>query len=264
MNTEIVRQVSGEARENARTVPEQEEREKQYTVIDETTDSYLIGYPDGDTDVVKKNPTNELLYDEGMYDFFHGENVVQILRRKDEGGYIAVAPTQENDVFTLWVDNPDRPIITDADSAFDLLEGVKKALNGEYEQIKSVYEKHLKRQARPSVVNQLLYAFPVEETEYGWRIDDTFLLTWENEVYQSESDMEEDTFVRSGDRVEQVDSRESIKIDGIQAVDSDGVSVEGLDITFTETEVRFLATALWLIDREEKIDDETLWKLYTE
>lgn len=236
-----------------------DEPERMHRVLDRTPDNYLLQYPNNETELIKRNPTNRLLYEEGMYDFLNSvEDDIQILRTEDDGGYLAIAPTQEDDVFTLWVDDPDRPIITKPDEGREVLEALTDALDGEYEPLRNIYYKQVEDQARPTVVNRLAPSFDIEPTQHGWRIEDQFLVTWENEIYRSADDMESESFVRKGDRVESVGSRESIHLTG----NAEAVDVNGMGVRFTETEVRFLSTVVWLLKRGEYIDDDAFWEQY--
>jgi hypothetical protein len=239
-------------------------------IIDKTAGNYLIQYPHGDTELKNRNPTNELLFEEGMYDFLRGdEATIQVLKPSSSGEYIAISPTSEDNVFTIWCGDADHPVITDPEDSYEVLDALREALNENYSKIRAQYSKVFDEQARSNVINKLLGYFPeVEATEHGWKIDDAFLVTWKGEVYQSAEDIEEDSLVRNGSRVVEAGSREAINLKthiSPEDIDDNGfLNLEGVDISLSEREVKFIAKVAWLIERRKHLQDDAFWNQYNE
>lgn len=244
---------------------------EKYRIIEKTPDALFISYENGGTELKKRNATNELLYIEQMYDFLRSSGNIRVLRTEEEGGYLAIAPTEEDDIFTLWVDSSNQPITTRIDDAKSVLEGVVDALNGDYEALEEVYFTYIEDRARPNVVNLLEDSLPVETTEEGWIVEDNFLVTWEAEIYRSVEDKEGESFRRSGSDVRSVDSRQAISLNKSSALlakqdnfNAESIRVEGMGTKFTEMEIEFLATVVWLLKRREHINDNTFWEQFEE
>lgn len=241
-------------------------RQEGARVIDKTVGNYLIEYSHGETELVARNPTNEMLYEKGMYEFLHGEdNDIRVLDIESES-YVAVAPTSEDDVYSIWFGDSNRPVVTDPDRSYEVLEAINEAVEGDGQKLKDEYHLVFDEQARPDMVNRLLGFFDeVSVTEHGWKIDDSFLVTWKAEVYQSVEHIENDSFVRSGSRVVEASSRQAINLTtsvSNEHFDGKFLDVGDSDLSLTKHEIRFLSKVVWLVQRRDMLDDDGFWSQY--
>lgn len=239
------------------------EDERRYTILDETPDNYLILWEDDETEMVKKNPTNQLLYEEGLWEFLEGgEERIKILSNDP---YVAIAPTSESDIYNIWFNTPNNPVLTDGSRSEEVLEALLECLQEDnVRPLEKEYMRVFNRQASSHVLNKLLANFPnTEATEYGWRIEDTFLVTWEGEIYRNHEEIDKTTFVRDGNQVTLAsESHQLLDLDMSVYLD-ETINVEGMG-SFGEGEIEFLATVMWLLKRREYFDDETYWSSFEE
>lgn len=249
---------------------EEDSSESGYRILDKTSGNYLIEFADGSQDVVNRTITNELLYEEGMWDFLDADEgeEVQVLSDEDSAKYVAIAPTSETDVFTLWYGNPNNPVLTPSSRSVEILYGLKDALEGNFETLSSEYRRVFNTHVDKRAVNQLVGSFPdVEAKEHGWQIEGIFFVTWQKEVYRSPEDIDKESIVRQGSSVGLAgESRESLKLElPSESVLGDEITyIEEMESSFGKEEIEFLGKVLWLLKRREYFDDESFWSGFEE
>lgn len=161
----------------------------QAELVEEFGNMFLVEI-NGEIRKVAATSKNELLYRHGMYRLLHpdAEDERVILTDEEEDEFIAIAPTENDSVYQIWVGNSQYPIMNTPSRAKDVLKGVKEATESpkDYSQIKSVYNDIASNQVRRSVINHTRSIFPQTEVipdKEGWNIMGLFILTWDSRVF---------------------------------------------------------------------------------
>lgn len=241
-------------------------------IIQELGNMFLVNV-DGATKQVAHTPKNELLYKHGLYDLLngHGENNRTELSTDGDETYVAIAPTEHDDIYSLWFgEEDDVPLQTPPSRADNVLRGVRDALS-EYsslERIREEYQWVLKNNIRREVVEPLITMFPqssVVPSPEGWHIEGLFVVTWDARVFLLKNESEEGSFKVRGSETVKTDSCEFISLtpqfDVEELIQSrkNTVTIDGTTHELGELELIFLSKVSWLINYRDNYSDDVFW-----
>lgn len=202
---------------------------------------------------------NKLLYKHGLHSLLQSSGGRTVL---SEDPYIAVEPTHNDDVYTIWHGREEFPVMNPPSKAEDVLRGVIDALeHSDFSTLKDVYRYVRDNQVRREVVNKLLPKFQpkvVKQSE-GWVVNGMFLLTWEAEVFLITTDLDEGSFIVRGGISETDETREFLKITPEESPEPKTMELHGEKFELGELEMLFLAKAQYLINFRERLDDEAFY-----
>lgn len=232
---------------------------QQFTTIDE----------DGQPQLVKAtaenrllyDPENELPFDDGMYQFLHGE---QALVLQQEHPTIMVAPTSSEYCYILRVS--DRTVETTPNQAERVLRAIKQAaIDRDMESIVALHDDIVSTQVRRHVINELMRTFEqddrIEQSPRGCLVDDFYLVNWEASLYTKHNDPDEGDYKRGGGGVRKMDkSYEFVQLSLDRNISPIEVTIGANTVRLSEREMLFLAKVKWLLNRREHHPDMPFWK----
>lgn len=226
-------------------------------IIDETPHSMFVEVRTGEgwTQMNKsKNPRNVLMFKHGMYGLVRG--VTEEIYEFDTEKTCRIS-SDDKSSYTLWVGDRE-PLNTSPDRESQVLEAVKRTVEtGEAWPLENVYQAIRDNQVRHKVINQLLSEAPfsvlrergtIEADDRGWLIHGHLLLTWEVDLLNDTDDIGYRVDGSGVSRSQSTNSAFELDID----VDSNDmerpvVELDGKEYKFGAQEMRFIATALWVV-----------------
>lgn len=222
---------------------------------------------DGTTTYVNNTPKNKLLFDreqyavngKSLYTLLHGSDDTRIVLDADP--YVALAPTQHEDVYRLWYGTPERNSVrTPVERVADVLNGIIDVVeDNDHDCLKGVYDHVINNQVRREVVGLFLdyNKLPTDRIEVmaeGWVIDDMFLVTWDTDVYLWTDTWKEGSYdPRSSQQYEQ--PGEFVTIEPQGELDPRDVRVGTQTYRFGKLERLFIYRVNWMLDWEHNIND---------
>lgn len=225
-------------------------------------DVYLVEYPDGSQVYEPATPTNQALFEDGLYEEVQGYS----------GGY--TRPGETVDVF-IDVEQKDYRIESDGmcvdvpdEMVPDLFDAVSDQLDADV--VMDMYDEIVSGQVRRNVVSRFYDAFPSDRVECisdGWVVDDTFLVDYEANNYLVEN---ESVYVREGgDMVEADESKQAVDLNFDVTEVREMRSPDGDTVEVSEAEQTFLATVECLLFPNdylgaELVDDVEQARAYTQ
>lgn len=170
--------------------------EIQNAKIEETLGNMLLVRVNGELKQVAATNKNELLYKHNLFEILNKgdeKSRVVLTDDEDEDNFVAIAPTDNDSVYQIWIDNNPYPVMNPPSKAGDVLRGVKEALEtpSSYETIKRVYEDIRSDRVRRFVIQSMESVFSSGEVvpePDGWNILGIFVLTWDARVFLNTSD----------------------------------------------------------------------------
>lgn len=246
-----------------------------YQVADVTTNDdgevtqFLLFWDGGEPETKKGtpenlllfDPQNELPFDDGLHDFFVGE---QALKLSDEPPvYVS-----QLDNYSYVVRYDESVFETTPSQAADLLEAVRETIvEGDLSAIDAFATSVLEKQVRRDVVNALRQTFEdsrrIEVASNGWLIDDFFIVDWEANLYTRNDDPDEGDYIRSGQSVVQKDtSYEFVQLRQTTLDPSEtdvSVSLGGTEYDLSERELLFLSKVKWILRGSHYHPDNPFW-----
>lgn len=169
---------------------------------------------DGELEQVPATYKNELLYKHELYELLHpdeDDERVILTDSKQSDKFVAVAPTDNDSVYQIWVDDNPYPVMNPPSMAEDVLRGIRDALESpaDYTRLYELYREIRSTRVRRSVMEKATSLFPRNEVipeEQGWNILGIFLLTWDARVFLNTGDVDEQEAYRvSGSGVSETD-----------------------------------------------------------
>jgi hypothetical protein len=251
------------------TDPESKQRATVHDYPSTDTDPYLVEYPDGSVEYEPNTAVNRAVFGESedempvvsdidgegrMYD--NDEEIMVDLDIKSKtaaltyDGHTVVA----NNYFGEIVDVVADEYRTDYGSTPVVSENVRELVD--------IYFEIIDGQVRQDVISQFKDRFPddrVEQTDSGWLIDDTFVVTYEGENYLT---TDKPTYERKGGEMVEMDERaQAVAL----TIDTSGAqempAPDGDRVMVGELEQRFLATVECLLYPEEYLGAELVDKV---
>ncbi len=188
----------------------------------ETLGNMFLVKIDGELKQVPATYKNKLLYEKELYELLHpetaDERVILTDDTQDEE-FLAIAPTNNDSVYQIWVDDYPYPVMNPPSMAEDVLRGVHEALEvpASYERLRSVYQKIRSTRVRRYVMDRAASMFPANEvipTDEGWSILGLFVLTWDARVFLDTGEVEKQTSysIRGGGVSETDQPREFLQL----------------------------------------------------
>lgn len=115
--------------------------------------------------------------------------------------FIAIAPTQNDSIYQIWIDDNPYPVMNPPSMAEDVLRGVRDAIQApaDYGQLNDVYERIRSKQVRRYVIDKAMSLFPKSEVvpeDEGWNVMGIFLLTWDARVFLNTGSVEDQSSYR--------------------------------------------------------------------
>lgn len=226
-------------------------------IIDETPHSMFVEVKaDGEwTQMNKsKNPRNVLMFKHGMYDLVRGSR--REIFEFDTDKLCRIASDQKSS-YTIWVGDRE-PLNTSPDRESEVLDAVKRTIEtGKAYPIENVYQSIRDSQVRHRVINALLEEAPfsvlrergtIEADDRGWLIHDHLLLTWEVDLLNDTDDIGYTVSGSGVSRSQSTNAAFDLNIDvSPDEMDRPEVTLDGKEYKFGAQEMRFIATALWVV-----------------
>jgi hypothetical protein len=172
-------------------------------VIERLGNMYLVKI-NGKLKQVPATYKNKLLYDKKLYELLHpdtpNERVILTDNAQNEN-FIAIAPTNNDSVYQLWVDDDPHPVMNTPSNSEKVLRGVNDALSSpaDYARLKNIYHEIRSNEVRRHVITKAESLFPRNEiipTDEGWSILGLFILTWNSRVFLNTGEIEKQTAYR--------------------------------------------------------------------
>lgn len=181
--------------------------------IVETLGNCLLVRINGEIEQVSNTYKNELLYKHKLYELLHPGTIDErvVLTSEESEDFIAVAPTENDSVYQIWIDDNPYPVMNPPSMAEEVLKGVKEAVESppRYDRLHKVYQEIRSSRVRRHVIEKVAGMFPKSEVipeEDGWNILGVFLLSWDARVFLNTGDIEEKKSYRvSGTGVSETD-----------------------------------------------------------
>lgn len=173
-----------------------DKEEIQNAEIEESLGNMLLVRVNGELKQVAASNKNKLLYKHNLFEILNtGSDKSRVILTDDEDdeNFVAIAPTDNDSVYQIWLDSNPYPVMNPPSKAEDVLRGVKEALEtpSSYETIKRVYEDIRSDRVRRFVIQSLESVFSsgqvVPESD-GWNILGMFILTWDARVFLNTSE----------------------------------------------------------------------------
>lgn len=185
-------------------------------IIEKLGNMYLVKI-DGNIKQVPATYKNKLLYEKELYDLLHPDtnNSRVILTDKEDSEFIAVAPTQNDSIYQLWVSENGYPVMNTPSKSESVLRGIDESLdeNPDYTRLKDLYEELNENQVRRHVIERASSVFPKSEivpTKDGWSVLGLFLLTWDARIFLDTGEIQEQKSYRvSGSSVSETNDTRS-------------------------------------------------------
>lgn len=216
---------------------------------------------------VSNTAKNKLLFDreqysvngKSLYTLLHGNDDTRVVIASDP--YIALSPTQHEDVYRLWYGTPDRNSVrTPVGRVEDVLNGIIDVVeDDEPGRFQDVYDHVINNQVRREVVGLFLdyNKLPTDRIEVmaeGWVIDGMFLVTWDTEVYLWTDSWKEGSYdPRRSTQYEQ--PGEFVTANPKEELEPMDLNVGTQTYRFGKLERLFIYRVNWMLDWEHNIDD---------
>lgn len=179
----------------------------------ETLGNMFLVRVDGEMKQVPATYKNELLYKHELYELLHPDTNSERVVLTDEADprFVAVAPTENDSVYQIWIDDNPYPVMNPPSMAEQVLRGVRDSLDtpSDYERLNEVYQEIRSTRVRRSVMEKAASLFPRNEVipeDEGWNILGIFLLTWDARVFLNTGSIDEQTAYRvAGSGVSETD-----------------------------------------------------------
>lgn len=165
-------------------------------LVEKLGNMYLIKI----NDTLKPVPAtykNKLLYEKELYELLHpnASNERVVLTDENDEDFVAIAPTNNDSVYQLWVGENPHPVMNTPSKSEDILKGVWEAIESpkNYSRIKNLYEDIRKNIVRRTVIKKAESLFAQNEVipkEDGWSIMGIFILTWDCRIFLDTGDIE--------------------------------------------------------------------------
>lgn len=201
----------------------------------ETLGNMFLVRVDGEMKQVPATYKNELLYKHELYELLHPDKESEriVLTDKKDERFVAVAPTENDSVYQIWVDDNPYPVMNPPSMAEQVLRGIRDALDtpADYERLHEVYQDIRSSRVRRSVMEKAASLFPRNELipeDEGWNILGIFLLTWDARVFLNTGSVDDQTAYRvAGSGVSETDDEKEF----LQLAVSDTAIEQYKDIT---------------------------------
>lgn len=179
----------------------------------ETLGNMFLVRVDGEMKQVPATYKNELLYKHELYELLHPDTKSERVVLTDEADprFVAVAPTENDSVYQIWIDDNPYPVMNPPSMAEQVLRGIRDSLDtpSDYERLNEVYQEIRSTRVRRSVMEKAASLFPRNEVipeDEGWNILGIFLLTWDARVFLNTGSIDEQTAYRvAGSGVSETD-----------------------------------------------------------
>jgi hypothetical protein len=223
------------------------------TVLDETSNNYLVQYPDGRVENVSRSPQNRLLFDVGLWGLLKERDTTW--RGRGDRHAVDIIPHEER--FTLSVD--DNSIELGPEHEADLVKALAKQYEDEYvdelEPLIDLYDEVSEGRVRQRHVNRFLVDDVVgnaDATSRGWLFNDHVLLTYDAKIVHPGTTSRK----RQGSLIKENSATDAYDID-IQIPQPRNVQFpDGTEARLSESEMEFLAKALWLEKHAPRLRDD--------
>lgn len=221
-------------------------------ILEENSTNWLVLTPDGSTATkTKDSDLNQLLYGHNLWGLLDTGNEIWQSSGLEDEPKVTVIPDDDAECYTLQVgDAPD--LILGKHHKTDLVKAMGKIYNdhdGEtVAPIVSLYDRIRDNMVRKKLLVPFLDVFgdKVAEREGGWFINGHLLLTYEGDFYHPENVSRN----RSGSIIGEGTSIEAYGVDIDTPTDQmqREITHEGETYCLTNSEVDFLARAMWAIE----------------
>lgn len=179
----------------------------------ETLGNMFLVKVDGEMKQVPATYKNELLYKHELYELLHPSRKSErvVLTDEQDSRFVAVAPTENDSVYQIWIDDNPYPVMNPPSMAENVLRGIRDALDtpSDYERLYEIYQEIRSTRVRRSVMEKASNLFPRSEIipeEEGWNILGIFLLTWDARVFLNTGNVDDQTAYRvAGSGVSETD-----------------------------------------------------------
>ncbi len=157
--------------------------------VEEILGNMMLIRVDGSLEQIPATYKNKLLYEKGLYEILQPQSENErIVLRDDDEHFIAVAPTNNDSIYQIWLDNNPHPVMNRIGDAEKVLRGIYKCISEQpdYNYIIKTYKEIRKNQVRRDVVDILSTAFPQSQVipkDEGWSIKGLFTLTWDARIF---------------------------------------------------------------------------------
>ena len=188
----------------------------------ETLGNMFLVRVDGELRQVPATYKNELLYKHELYELLHPETTderVILTDGKQTDRFVAIAPTENDSVYQIWVGDNPYPVMNPPSMAEDILRGVRDALDTprDYERLYQIYRDIRSTRVRRSVMEKAASLFARNEIipeGDGWNILGMFRVTWDARVFLNTGEVDEQTAYRvSGSGVSETEeSKEFLQL----------------------------------------------------
>lgn len=229
---------------------------------------------DGRATHVSNTPKNKLLYDRETY-AVNGKSLYTLLHGADEGErvvlnedpYVAVAPSQHENVYRLWYGARDQySVRTPVDRVEDVLRGIIDLVEDDDPgTLADVYDQVINNQVRREIVGLFLdfEKLPTDRIDVlaeGWLLDEMFLITWDAEVYLFTESWKAGSYdPRSAKQYEQPGEFLTITptddAGNPVEVEPQEIPLGDRTVRFGELEWLFIYRVRWMLDWEHNLDD---------
>jgi hypothetical protein len=220
-------------------------------VLEENSTNWLIMTDDGSTETkTKSSELNQLLYGQNLWGLLDTGDEIWNASGADEEPPITIIPDDEATCFTLVVGDAPK-LNLGAHQKTRLISSLKQYYSRDDDSVAPIvelYDSIRSNMIRKDLLSLFLDAFGdrIEEREDGWFIHGHLLLTFEGEFYHSENVSRS----RSGRIIGEGTSVEAYNLN----FDKPGgdmkreVEKDGETFRLTDSEVTFLAQAMWAIE----------------
>lgn len=182
-------------------------------VVESLGNMFLVRI-DGELKQVPATYKNELLYKHKLYEILNTDDNnsrVVISDEHDSENMIAIAPTENDSVYQIWLGDNPYPVMNPPSLAENVLKGIRDAIQSpsDYSKIKEVYHEIRSTKVRRKVIEKTASMFSRSEViqeDDGWNILGIFKLTWDARVFLNTSSVEDQKSYRvSGSGVSEMD-----------------------------------------------------------
>jgi hypothetical protein len=251
------------------TDPESKQNATVHDYPSTETDPYLVEYPDGSVEYEPNTAVNRAVFGESeseqpvvgeidgegtMYDATEEIDVTLDVQSKMASLTYDGNTVAANDYFEDIVDHVASEYRTDFEAIPDE--------SGHVQALIDIYFEILDGQVRQDVIAAFEDRFPderVEQTDGGWLIDDTFVVTYEGENYLT---TDKPTYEREGGEMVEMDERaQAVSLQIATSGSQEMPTPDGDEVVVGELEQQFLATVECLLYPEEYLGAELVDKV---
>lgn len=223
-------------------------------VIEVQSSYILVEGEDGVPEFIPRSKQNELIYNHGLDGLLiRGDS---ILSTEHNGVSVKLIPDEDAREYTLNIDG--KQITIPPHRKSDLVDIIHESYEDEGKlvpsRLKPLVQDIVETAVNPTVVNPAteLLTFDVDTRDDGWLINDSVLLTFDNEVYRPDRD----TYSRDGRSVVQEENEAyDLDIDVYQRHIDQMTLHDFVAGKYSTADLRFLSIALWLGTYEPTPDD---------